>query len=109
MSLNELGRECVEISQNSGWNPIINMSKDTLGDLKHYISTKIALIHSELSEMLEALREKNIEGIYEEGVDVLIRTLELLYCFKDCDIDKEFRKKMDYNKTREYRHGGKII
>lgn len=108
-SLNKIGKECVQISIDNGWNPTTDIVYEDLGHLRHYLGAKIALIHSEASEMLEALREKDMENLFEEGIDVIIRTLEFLSCFRGIDIDKELRKKMDYNKTRPQRHGGKLI
>jgi len=105
--LNLLGAECVAISKANGWNPMTEVYD--LDKAKLYLGTKIALIHTECSEMMEAIRENDIGSLVGEGIDVLIRTLEFLACLKDVDIDKAFRKKMEFNKKRSYRHGGKLI
>lgn len=75
---------------------------------------KIALIHSEVSEALEAYRIGQIkttispngkpEGAISELVDVLIRTLDLLEKL-GADTEYEIRLKHAYNKTRPYKHG----
>jgi NTP pyrophosphatase (non-canonical NTP hydrolase) len=97
----------------------------------------IALCHSELSEALEEyrngkpdiyykkcgspecnfgikcheceiLKEQKPEGIAIELADCIIRILD--YCGKEnIDIEKAIRLKHEYNKTRPYRHGGKVI
>jgi NTP pyrophosphatase (non-canonical NTP hydrolase) len=94
----------------------------------------IALCHSELSEALEEYRngvpaqdiyythpktkeiyfadewdgEGKPEGIATELADCIIRILD--YCGKEnIDIEKAISIKHDYNKTRPYRHGGKVI
>lgn len=79
----------------------------------------IALMHSELSEALEVYRKEGdekvaeiypgyIEGVPIEIADLLIRVFDM--CGKyNIDLAKALIIKMEYNKTRPYRHGGKII
>lgn len=94
----------------------------------------IALIHSELSEALEEYRDakpdfyylqkeadetiiktsledyrgEKPEGIAVELADAIIRILD--YCgHKGIDIEQTIRIKHEYNKSREYKHGGKVI
>lgn len=88
--------------------------------LKGWLTTErrdgelIALIHSEVSECLEALRHDNpaskhvpeISGAEEELADVIIRIMDIAYMHK-WNIPKALFLKMEYNKTRPYRHGGK--
>ena len=75
----------------------------------------IALIHSEVSECLEYLRHDNpasdhvpeISGAEEELADVIIRIMDIAYN-KKWNIPKALFLKMEYNKTRPYRHGKKF-
>ena len=79
----------------------------------------IALCHSELSEALEehrngrAVNERYTvinkpEGIPAELADVVIRIFD--YCYNmDIDLEAAIIEKMDYNETRPYRHGGKVL
>lgn len=53
-------------------------------------------------------RVTDIENFIEEGIDVLIQTLELLKGL-GANIDEQLRKKMEYNRNRPPRHGGKRI
>ena len=48
------------------------------------------------------------EGIPTELADVIIRVLDIAAEF-GIDLDTAMRLKMDYNKTRGYKHGGKLL
>lgn len=53
-------------------------------------------------------KDSKPEGIAVELADCIIRILD--YCgHEGIDIDKIIRAKMEYNKSRPYRHGGKVI
>jgi len=68
----------------------------------------IALMHSELSEVLEAMRNHAPkEAVAEELADCCIRIFD--YCgAKNIDLEKAILKKIEYNKSRPYRHGKKF-
>lgn len=76
----------------------------------------IALMHSELSEALEALREgngpsKKIPGFTkaeEEMADTVIRIMDMAK-MNDWRIPEAIIAKIEYNKARPYRHGGKLF
>lgn len=80
----------------------------------------IALCHSELSEAFEEYRngrdpqeiyyrvDGKPEGIGAELADVVIRILD--YCgYAGIDLQDLILQKHEYNKTRPYRHGGKVL
>lgn len=64
----------------------------------------LMLIVSEAGECCEAYRKQEKEKMAEELADLVIRALDLAEGF-GIDIEKEVLKKMEYNKTRPYKHG----
>jgi NTP pyrophosphatase (non-canonical NTP hydrolase) len=75
------------------------------------IGNKLALIHSEVTEVLEAIRKnKGSEEIVEEMADILIRLLDLYAAMRneglvEHSLDESLNKKMAINKDRERLHG----
>jgi NTP pyrophosphatase (non-canonical NTP hydrolase) len=66
----------------------------------------LCLIHSEVSEALEAYRKEDEANFREELADVAIRLLDMCEGF-DIDLDDEIMRKHLVNLRRSYRHGGK--
>ena len=82
-------------------------------DEKRNTGELIALIHSELSELLEAFRHDpnapsehcpEITCAAEELADVLIRVGDMAEAF-NIDLNKAVHLKMLYNERRKYKHG----
>jgi NTP pyrophosphatase (non-canonical NTP hydrolase) len=75
------------------------------------LGNKLALVHSEVTEVLEAIRKnKGSEEIVEEMADILIRTLDLYASmrnggFIEHSLDEILFKKMEVNKDRPKLHG----
>lgn len=124
MELNELRDKIHRNAVNKGfYDGLDNLSNE----LKHaYIAQKIALIHSELSEALEADRkcsyanwgggptdisstnfEAFIKDTFEDELsDAMIRIFDLCG-WLNIDIDTHIKLKMEYNESREQKHGKK--
>lgn len=124
-SLAEMQAEVTEFCKAKGW-----------ADKPVSFGEAMAMLHSEVSEALEAWRQWGLhdatsedasladalraslagedaalpkpEGVGSEFADVLVRLLD------DCerfgiDLEAEYERKMAYNRTRSYRHGGKRL
>lgn len=111
-TLEEIQEEIYEINVANGWYE----DERAFGD-------DIALLHSEVSEMYEAYRDwlfadataeatddrlSKPEGVGSEAADVLIRLLDTC---RRAGIDLRFEtvRKLAFNRTRGYKHGGKHV
>lgn len=93
--INQLCKQAYETAKSKGWH-----------DKPVETGTKLALIHSEVSEALEADRKGDKENFAEELADVCIRIFDLCGS-EDIDLEKAILDKMERNKQRSYKHGGK--
>jgi NTP pyrophosphatase (non-canonical NTP hydrolase) len=82
------------------------------GPINHdKIGNKLALVHSEVTEVLEAIRKnKGSEEIVEEMSDVIIRLLDLFAAMNNGglithSLDEVLFNKMEINKSRPKLHG----
>ena len=101
--LNELAEEILAINEANGWRTTIG---DDWRNSDYIIPTCTALIASEVSEMLEAFRKDDFTNYCEEMADVIIRVLHHAAGLS-VDIEAEVLAKMEKNRHRGIRHGGK--
>lgn len=111
MNINDLVKQSYENAKDHGWHD----ENRTIGDL-------IALMHSELSEALEEYRNGHLptevyfnenkpnkpEGIPVELADCIIRIFDFCGLY-NINLEEVLKIKMQYNKSRPYRHGGKKV
>lgn len=105
--LTALSDRIYAVNGRSGWNDIIP-GDFTDKDEPYRIPTKLALIHSEVSEALEAFRKGDKANFGEELADVLIRLVHLAGML-DIDLASAAMDKVEVNAKRPYKHGGKAV
>lgn len=104
--LSELGNQIVAINKANGWN--VTTPDDWRSDYK--IPAVLCQIHSEISEALEAFRRRDQSNFKEEIADVFIRLLDLMEGIGWADgLLMEIQTKLEKNKKRGYKYGGKRI
>ena len=104
-TFNKVAGEVHETAKEKGWWE----SERVAGEL-------IALMHSELSEALEAIRHHNppddkvpeFTGVEAELADCIIRIMDMAQ-ERGYRVAEALIAKAAYNKSRPYRHGGKLI
>lgn len=108
-SLEEMQAEITEVNHANGW----FVTERTFGD-------DIALLTTELGEAFDAYRTWEFadvtgrngtdkpEGVGSEAADILIRLLDMCER-RSINLASEYERKIAYNRTRGYKHGGKIL
>ena len=102
---NEKAKEAAQVALDHGW-----VVKDTPEDK----AVKIVLMHSELSEALEAVRQGNPQSekipeftlLEEELADVVLRIMNFGHQL-NLRVSEAIIAKDEYNEGRPYKHGGK--
>lgn len=109
MDLSQTQRDVHKLAVNNGWWIDADMK---------IVPEKLALIHAEISEALEEYRDGRMETWYADGsakpegfgvelADAIIRILDLCG-YLGIDVGELVELKHGYNRTRPFRHGGKL-
>jgi len=82
------------------------------GEITHdKVGNKLALVHSEVTEVLEAIRKnKGSQEIVEEMADIIIRLLDLYAAMRNTEmiihsLEEALENKINKNKERPTLHG----
>jgi phosphoribosyl-ATP pyrophosphohydrolase len=101
--INELIKICKDVANKHGFT--VSWTK-TISDMS--VPEALCLVHSELSEALEAYRDKNFEKFSEEIADSLIRLFHLAGDL-GIDLERAINEKIKKNRKRPYLHGRKNL
>ena len=96
MDFKKIAEDCHKIAIEKGW-----------WDKPRPVPELLCLIHSEVSEALEAYRKGDDVDLTEELADIIIRVCDMAGAL-DLDIETAVLDKNEFNKTRSYRHGNKV-
>jgi len=115
----ELQYEIRQMVSDKGWRENIPANpRDNSQPFSEYVfAGYIALAHSELTEALEAYRDKDWSSTREDGkplgvgpeiADAFIRILDMCDIW-NINIEYELDRVIKYGHTRPYKHGGRTL
>lgn len=107
-NLDQLANSLHETAREKGfWDPVHKME----GEPFVFYAKQLAMVHSEVTEVLEAIRkDKGQDQVVEEMADIIIRVLDLYAGMKRNgdvldSLDEVLENKAQFNSTRPKMHG----
>lgn len=111
MNLDNLAKSVHENATEKGFWDYMYSSSEPVGDTFIFFAKQIAMIHSEATEVLEALRkQKGANEVVEELADIIIRVVDLYQGLKMAgevneSLEEVLERKMLVNTQRPKMHG----
>lgn len=111
MNIDELAKEIHRNATEKGFWDYMYENVEPKADPFIFFAKQIAMIHSEGTEVLEALRkQKGAHEVVEELADIIIRVLDLYEGLKHHgdvkdSLDDTLMRKLEINTRREKMHG----
>jgi NTP pyrophosphatase (non-canonical NTP hydrolase) len=104
LTISQLQKDSARISKAHGfWDEV-----DTV-DQKYTTFARLCMIHSEVSEAMEAVRKgHHALDVASELADIVIRVCDLAE-FLEVDLSQAISTKQAINETRPFKHGGKLL
>lgn len=90
------------------WCQAANINTVNHGFGENPIPTRLMLIVTEVAEAMEDYRKGHMNHFPEELADVAIRLFDLAGHL-GIDLETAIERKHEYNLTRPFKHGGKIV
>jgi NTP pyrophosphatase (non-canonical NTP hydrolase) len=103
--LRALGDEINAVNRSNGWK---DCKPEDWSEQEYKIPAVIALVHSEVSEALEAYRHGDRTNFLEEMADTVIRCFDVTNGL-GMDLGRAVLAKLEKNRHRGFRHGNKAI
>jgi len=111
MNLDNLAKEIHKNATEKGFWDYMYSNAEPVGDTFIFFGKQLAMIHSEVTEVLEALRKQKGESeVVEELADILIRVLDLYEGLRvngdvRDSLDDTLLRKININTERPKMHG----
>ena len=105
MNFDEIAAELHSTARSKGFYDSLDMSEFNSQ------AKQLAMIHSEVTEVLEALRKSHGErAVVEELADIAIRLFDMYWALREAGVvtlsfDEVFADKASINKSRDRMHG----